>query len=396
MRTSPPRLDGHVSRGSSWFWQGAACDPLAQDRHARERPDGTRGAKGRACGVIRTAAHGRPGYGGDMDSAPASSSSAGIGGRPRHGCAMLAAGLLVGGVLGVFLGALLDSIARGLRHEAPTSLVTTGRVVGPAGFDLTRLRMVASRDGHKAGQSGVDLDGGFRMNVGGDGPFDLYATDWRVWRDPRAAGAEPMPEVAMEGGVRNLAWGARGVLVRVEPEALAHVSILVRGPDGTPAAGATVWLRSLTDRVRLSANADGLAHFEGLPARSWRAVSRLPGGGETALVTGWRDLVPEGQVVEIRIPVGVRMFVRFTGPVPTDVELECEVPNLIHIYQTIPWRPDRDGRMAILVPPDCRSLSLRAREYLERTEDKTVTRTYAAGAIAVAEDAELVLEPLGR
>jgi len=152
----------------------------------------------------------------------------------------------------------------------------------------------------------------------------------------------------------------------------------------------------LADEVRESTDADGVARFDELPVRSWRAVRCLPDGGETALVTGWRDFVPAGQTVDVSIPEGVRVFVRFAGPVPDDVELGCEVPNLVHIYQVIPWRPGSDGRMTLLVPPDCRSLSLDAKEYLERTERHTVERTFAGGAIAVAADAELVLEPLER
>ena len=344
-----------------------------------------------------TDAHTRRVYCSDINNAVASSAGAGTAGLLRRGLALLVVGLLAGGVIGLCVGylpRLVDDALWG--SEASTRLQTAGRVEGPAGFDLTSLHLTASRDGREVGQGGVDADGRFRVSVLGSGPFDLHATDWRSWRDPHSEELEPVSEVVTEGEVRSLAWGARGVLVGVEPVPLAGVSILVRRSDEAAAADTVVYLRSRTDQVRELTGPDGVARFEGLPVRSWRAVCCPSGENGTSLVTGWRDFVPNGQQVQIFIPAGVRLFVRLRGRTPADMELGCEIPNLLHVYLTIPWRPGSDGRMAITVAPDCHSLSLVATEYVVRTERETVTRNFAAGAIAVVEDAELVLEPLER
>ena len=52
--------------------------------------------------------------------------------------------------------------------------------------------------------------------------------------------------------------------------------------------------------------------------------------------------------------------------------------------------------MVLMVPPECRSLTLDATEYLKRTENETVSQSFAAGAAAVVAEAELVLERFER
>lgn len=311
--------------------------------------------------------------------------------------------LLFGLGLGVLLSLLLGlpeyMLGKMFMSEAPKTLPTTGRIDGPDGVDLAGIVVVASRGGSSVGRAVSLSDGSFAMDIPRTGAFDLHVTDWVSWRDPytdEGLPSGPGPDYAIEGRILRLPWGAGGVRLRVERVPLKDVTVRVLAHDGTPAEGATVWLSSLTDQTQKTSGEDGTAVFEDLPPRPWRAVATLAGGQEGRLSVGWCDLVPEDQVVDLSVPEGVRVFARFVGDIPDDVELSTEIPHVIHVYQTIPWRPGPDGRMALFVTPGQASLSISATEYLMRTRDMTKSRAFAEGAVAVSADGEVVLQPLGR
>lgn len=332
-----------------------------------------------------------------MNNAPRSDSGGTNGGPSCRRWWALVLALAVGLVLGFLLGLAKATFSNPRLSMGPTHLLTTGRVEGPPGVALAELRVEASRHGRSLAQTRPDDEGNFRMDLRGDGPFDLHVTDWKAWRDPHASNPpRPAPTSAVEGTVRGLAWGARSVVLRVARGPLAAVSILVRGPDGVPASAEMVYLRSMTDGVMEQTGGDGIARFTDLPVRSWRVVASIHGGGPSALAMGWRDFVPQGQVLELGVPVGIRVFVRLGVLVSGKVRLGFDVSHPIRKRQVVPWRPGSDGRMAIFVAPDCRSLSLDATKITQIDERTTEEWTFAAGAMAVAEDAEVVLEPLER
>jgi hypothetical protein len=109
--------------------------------------------------------------------------------------------------------------------------------------------------------------------------------------------------------VRGVRAGTEGV--RIEARRVAtHQRLVVRtfAPDGSPAADVVVMLAGQDERT----GADGRAVFEGLGARptSLLAVPETP--DSTWLPLRVDDVVPAGQVLELRFREGLRLVGRVT------------------------------------------------------------------------------------
>ncbi len=320
-------------------------------------------------------------------------------GGPRRCGWVLPVAVLVGALAVlclVWLGSQLASLGS---DTAYGPRLTDGWVELPSGVDVSTVRVIASRDGRHTRVTTPAPDGRFRIVVHVGGAFDLHVSDWVSWRDPYPFdGSAPAPEPThvIEGGLRDVPWGARNVRVPLARVALVDTNVRVLGTDGVPVSGEWVYLQSHGDRVEQKTDAEGLARFKRLPPRLWRATASAPGDASYALLTGWTDFVPSEQEVRIHIPEGVEVRVRLGEGVRANFLNGCEVPHVRNLYVDFPWRPGTDGTMRLWVSPDLATLALRAVQRDRIDESTTEERTVAAGAVAVRNGAVLLLEPLGR
>lgn len=184
-----------------------------------------------------------------------------------------------------------------------------GRVVGPDGEPVAFLEVLAvDATGQGVATGTTDREGRFRLRVPGDGPFDLHVSGIRYASAP---GEAP--------GVLPLAGHADGVRPGDAPvigtEKVARdrtLTVRVLSPDGEPIPDASVGAIGWAGRVYGVTGEDGRCVLDGLPDREVTLrVAAFPRDAEAPWVApAAKDVVPEGQEVELRVRVG--KFVRGT------------------------------------------------------------------------------------
>lgn len=322
--------------------------------------------------------------------------------RPHRGLDLFLA-VIVGVIGGLYLGSSdpgdSDSPQRGSgAGDDPTHI--DGWVEAPDGVDPTTTRVVAWRDGYDAGSSTPAPDGSFRVHVSPGGPVDLHVSDWqREDGPPQPSGSQPVsePTHAIEGELRGLPLGARNVRLPLARVPLLDAMVRVYDADGAPQKHCLVWISSHGDMVARATDRSGVARFERLPPRLWRAVATPSGplgSFNYVLLKGSTTFVPSRSEETLTIPRGVEVRVKLAEGTRPIFD-----PNQFHylkrVGELIPWQPGPDGTMALRVPPDLPTLALEAHQHTW-IDGRSTTAPVAAGAVAVREGATLLLEPLPR
>src|SRR5947207_15717490 len=140
--------------------------------------------------------------------------------------------LAVGLALGGFAVHVFDTISCFYRVESARWFEASGRVEAPSGIDLSRLSVVPSRGDHWAGVGGggVNAEGDFSLRVEGNEPFDLQVLDRPGdWYEKTHQMRRTLHAVGrLEGVVRGVTAGCRGVAIGLVPRLTTSITVRVR------------------------------------------------------------------------------------------------------------------------------------------------------------------------
>jgi hypothetical protein len=240
------------------------------------------------------------------------------------------------------------------REEAPAPPPTvSGRVIAPEGVAVEGLTVLAS--GVTSGRERlvtVREGGRFTLELPG---IEDDRVDLQVTRVPVVASLEeyvPPRDVVHrigdhEGFLRHVPVGATDVEVRLVPRRTGTLALLLREPDGGPAAGALVTADCMADSLVGRTDPGGLVSFADVPVRGWTVeVRRL---GEVLGLE--RVVVPERAPIEIHLREPWTVGVRVEGDVPEGAFLMVARAGRHSWHGPLPWSPDRAGRHELRVDP---------------------------------------------
>jgi hypothetical protein len=300
----------------------------------------------------------------------------------------------------------------------PTYHQIHGRVEAPAGVDLSKVTVVATRGDRQLlfpprppGAAFTDLkaDGAFDLYVPDGGDVDLQAGTMNIVEIAAsgpsgettsadvAASLEkaqnpkgPTRRVNQVGGYEGCARGvhldAKDVVIRLVPRITKRVRLRVVDPAGAPVARAPISWSSMGDWIGAETDADGRATIDDVPVRDWSVVAEPPKPLLTTLVSARIRLTPADTEIEIRLRRGVPIRVRLGNEPRGDVVLHVS-RSLDSEMRFWPWNPDAAGESVILAEPDWPTVTIMAVRITKRSPNGADGSTLGHATVNVAEGA---------
>jgi hypothetical protein len=231
-----------------------------------------------------------------------------------------------------------------LRLTVERKAAVAGTLVGEDGRPIPFAHLEWRSRGERQAFAATDASGAFRIAVPRDALVDV-AFFGTVGRSE--AWAEETEVLPLHGAARGVRAGAEGV--RIEARRVAtdqRLDVRVSAPDGSPAADVVVMLAGQDVRT----DADGRASFDGLASRPTRLFAAPAAPDSTWPPLRLDDVVPAGQVVDLRFREGLRLAGRVTrnGSGLGGVSIEAR-----HGEAGFAWTVTApDGSFAVTVDPD--------------------------------------------
>jgi hypothetical protein len=250
-----------------------------------------------------------------------------------------------------------------------------GQVIGPDGEGLPGMQLQAVVQGARSPlMVTCDETGSFILSCREGETVDLEVPGTRRVEGHREA-------TTFRGALRGIVAPASGlrILLREIPMDRS-LSVLVQGPDGTPAPGITVTLGGAgvpSDAEMLTTDEQGRVSVAGLTAETVRVVALRPQTSafpEDTLAFEAVTLVPDNQEMILRFRRGV--FITGVLLDPEGRPVEGAIVVAVCNPEMSGWgRSDEGGRFRIAVPPD-QTWTLQVMRHLSLTDG-----TYLSGKI---------------
>ena len=274
-----------------------------------------------------------------------------------------------------------------------------GRVEGPPESDLSQVGVYVVRSGRLLPSSStlthpsrnvVEFD--LRIPVGGPvallatalpmaAPFPGESVDAALERArARVSGSRQLHLAGDYAGFLENAWPGDGHVIRMERVVVAPLKVRALGLDGLPARDLEVRLESRADWIEGRTGSDGVAAFDDVPVRPWRAIVQPPPQAWPNAVPGRATVAPDPQAVhDVTLRPAVVVTVRLVGPNPPGLFVaygnagEEEAPFTAGAF-------DEKGVLPVAADPDWKEVRIQLRR-MEPESPYRWSSVFLAGAV---------------